>query len=438
MHRSFARMNFPDQTVPIWRLSGPTQKAYHRFFDTSPISPSGRYIAFLETDFDDRLPNPSDTAHVVVIDLTTGAEAYRSTTAAWDTQLGAQIQWGASDAALIFNRKTPSQDRAVGVAANLFDGSEQSLNGQVYMVSPDGAQAASFRLEALPPLQAGYGVIVAPEHVPTWRGWPDDEGLWLTDLSTGQERLALGLAAIVGHAGQVRMNLDPDKGYLGGFHVKWSPDGARLMLLMRWRQDGNRQTRNFLFVCDANGSNLRLILHASKWGFGHHPNWCPDSRQVVMNLGQGAKRGPWGRIDRAMAAALRRLGFSYHSASKSLSLALLDTDKEEPAPQFIPNAAGSGHPSLHPGGRYVLTDAYPTEPVARGDGTVPLRWIDRTSGEERILAHVPALPPHRVAGNAWRVDPHPVFDRSGTRVVFNAAPGGVRGVFLADISGLVG
>ncbi len=438
MHESFAQITFAGQTVPVWRLSGPAQKAFHRFFDTSPISPSGRYIAFLETDFDDRPPKPNDTAQVVVLDLTTGGEVYRSRTAAWDTQLGAQIQWGSSDEALIFNRKDPTASRAYGVVVNSFDGSEQTLNGQIYMVSPDGALAASFRLETLPRLQVGYGVVVAPQHIPCWRGWPKYEGLWITDLETGQSQLALSLASIVRQVGEAKLKLDPNKGYLSGFHVKWSPNGARLLLLMRWRQDGKRQTRNFLFACDADGSDLRLILHARNWGFGHHPNWCPDSRHVVMNLGRGGAGGLWGRIDRAFAAVLRRAGIAYHSPSRRLNLALLDTDVSEPAPQFIPKALGSGHPSVHPGGRYVLTDAYPTEPVAKGDGTAPLRWINRETGEERILAHVPVLPPHRVAGNAWRVDPHPVFDRSGTKVVFNAAPDGIRGVYVADISGLLG
>ncbi len=438
MHSSFAPFTFAGQTVPVWRISGPQKKAFHRFFDTSPISPSGRYIAFLETDFDDRLPTPTDTAQVVVLDLTTGSEIYRTRTAAWDTQLGAQIQWGSSDVTLAFNRKTSKNDRAYGVVANPLDGSEQTLIGQIYMVSPNGALAASFRLETLPLIQAGYGVIVAPEHIPCWRGWPKDEGLWITDLKTGQARLALSLDAIVDQIGKQRLEIDPNKGYIGGFHVKWSPDGARLLLLLRWCGDGERQTRNFLFSCDAGGADLRLILHARNWGFGHHPNWCPDSRHVVMNLGRGGPGGLWGSIDRAFAAALRRAGVAYHSASKKLSLAFLDTNVEEPTPQFVPCALGSGHPSLHPGGRFVLTDAYPSEPVAIGDGTAPLRWIDRNTGQERTLAHVPVRPPYRVAGNAWRVDPHPVFDRSGTRVVFNAAPDGIRGVFLADLSALLG
>ncbi len=37
---------------------------------------------------------------------------------------------------------------------------------------------------------------------------------------------------------------------------------------------------------------------------------------------------------------------------------------------------GSGHPSIHPDGRHLITDTYLNEPMAFGDGTVPIRWID--------------------------------------------------------------
>jgi hypothetical protein len=44
------------------------------------------------------------------------------------------------------------------------------------------------------------------------------------------------------------------------------------------------------------------------------------------------------------------------------------------------SVVGSGHPSLHPNGRLVLTDVYLNEPVAFGDGTIPIRLVDLISG----------------------------------------------------------
>jgi len=39
----------------------------HRFFDTSPVSPSGRYIALFRIPFEDHTPNPGDLGDAVPI-----------------------------------------------------------------------------------------------------------------------------------------------------------------------------------------------------------------------------------------------------------------------------------------------------------------------------------------------------------------------------------
>ena len=46
-------LNFPRYTagspeVPIWCLTQPGKNLIHRFFDTQPLSPSGRYLAVFQ------------------------------------------------------------------------------------------------------------------------------------------------------------------------------------------------------------------------------------------------------------------------------------------------------------------------------------------------------------------------------------------------------
>jgi hypothetical protein len=102
-----------------------------------------------------------------------------------------------------------------------------------------------------------------------------------------------------------------------------------------------------------------------------------------------------------------------------------------------PAFRGSGHPTLHPDGHHILTDAYPHEAVAFGDGTVPIRWLDLRSGQESTLVRIRTLSDHEQRDVALRVDPHPAWDRTYTRIAFNACPSGGRQVFVADLSGLV-
>lgn len=98
---------------------------------------------------------------------------------------------------------------------------------------------------------------------------------------------------------------------------------------------------------------------------------------------------------------------------------------------------GSGHPTVHPDGRHLLTDSYTWEKVAFGDGSVPLRWIDLKTGEERTAVRINARLPAEDRDAVLRVDLHPAWDRTWRYVAFNACPEGVRRVFVADMAPLL-
>ena len=86
----------------------------------------------------------------------------------------------------------------------------------------------------------------------------------------------------------------------------------------------------------------------------------------------------------------------------------------------------------------MLTDAYPQEPVAFGDGTTPMRWIDVAESRETALVRIRTRSDHEQATPALRVDPHPAWDRTFKRIAFNACPGGRRRVYVADVVLLAG
>lgn len=64
---------YPDchPAVPVYLVPG--QRMLHRFFDTSPISPSGRYLALFRLPYENRAPVPGDAGDVVLVDLKTGS-----------------------------------------------------------------------------------------------------------------------------------------------------------------------------------------------------------------------------------------------------------------------------------------------------------------------------------------------------------------------------
>lgn len=398
--------------VPVYCVTPGGTGYIHRYYDSSPFSPSGRYLAVTRLPFEDRLPRPGDAAEIAIVDLETGALRTVAGTRGWDVQLGAQLQWGADDRTLLYNDLEIRDWMPYGVRLDPQTGEQRRLAGTVYSVSPDGRWAASPCLRRMAVTQRGYGVVVPLDHVPVNRGAPDDDGIWITDLDSGDSRLLVSLARIVEQA-MPPIEAARRRGDFFAFHVKWNPQGTRLMLVLRWLPRSwlpwrrtRRHGAKHVITMDADGGNVRVAVSAARWARGgHHPNWCPDGEHVLMNL------------------ATQRDG---------LRFARLPFDGSG-CETLAPAIRGSGHPTLHPDGRHLLTDAYVDEPLAFGDGTAPIRLVDLQAATETTLVRIRIRPFAERATGALRVDPHPAWDRGHARIAFNACPDGRRRVYVADL-----
>lgn len=98
---------------------------------------------------------------------------------------------------------------------------------------------------------------------------------------------------------------------------------------------------------------------------------------------------------------------------------------------MVEGVIGTGHPTVHPDGRHLLTDSYLSEYPFYGDGTVPLRWVDLTTGHEDVVVRISIDQPTK--NNVVRVAPHPEWDRTWRYIVFNGFVDGTRRVFIADM-----
>jgi hypothetical protein len=54
----FPRYREYNPKVPVWCVTLNEGRIIHRFFDTSPFSPSDRYLALFRMPIEDRNPNP--------------------------------------------------------------------------------------------------------------------------------------------------------------------------------------------------------------------------------------------------------------------------------------------------------------------------------------------------------------------------------------------
>jgi len=419
MHEGFPRYLDHDPLVPVRCVTPGRGACIHRFFDTSPISPSGRYLAVFQLPFEDRQPEPGDAGNVCVIDLETGEDRALAETRGWEPQMGANINWGGSDRELFFNDVDTATWRPFAWKLDPLSGERTRMEGTVYHASPDGRLLVSADMAAMRKTQPGYGVRVPDDTVRRNVGPAEDDGFYLTDTRTGKRRMLASIAEILREADPPVAVEEPGAFEIYGFHSKFNPQGDRLMLSLRWfpaaagpRWDMfkiDRLAVRFAWVTmPTTGGPVRCVVGPEQWvKGGHHATWFPDGRRISMNL----------NIDR-----------------ECLRFVQVEADGSGLG-KMLEGVTGSGHPTVHPDGRHLLTDTYEREKTAFGDGTVPLRWIDLHTGNEKTVARVNVA--QTCEDKVLRVDPHPAWDRTWRYVTFNGFVGGTRRVFVADMRKLI-
>lgn len=425
LHESFPRFEPGRTAMPVWCVTPNEGRVIHRFFDTSPFSPSGRYLAAFRLPFEDRTPKPADVGQIVLIDLQSGEENVVATTRGWECQMGANLNWGGDDQTLVFNDVDVETWRPQVVRLNPHTGEAQRWPGGVYHVSPDGRYAAAASMEKMRRTQYGYGVLLPDEHVGRNVGAVEDDGLFFTDLQTGERKLVLSLVDAARVIPELREMTEAQRNEweIYGFHCKWCPDGHRLIFTVRryrhrglnrfnafeWKRHEPPGVRFDVLTLRPDGSDVHDAVPAKFWEKGgHHINFFPDGDRLSMNLG--------------------------HFRDGGLDLVQVDHDGSN-LKKITDAADGSGHPTVHPDGRHILTDTYTHERWTVGE-TTPLRWIDLAEGKDRELVRMTTQPPALPAAEL-RVDPHPAWDRSWRRVAFNAVIGGTRRVLVADMQPLL-
>ena len=373
-------------------------------------------------------------------------------TAAYGSQLGAQVQWGATDEQLIYNSYNDTAGMALGVVHNIFTDERLILDCTVYHVSPSGKFAASPNLLDLQHLQVGYGFDKKLPSDVTRRMKESDSGFVLADLETGRCRTLLDPTVI-------RQSLEVESNtVIKGFHVKWAPQsfGASESIIFIVRQVGNftESTRDFydihagrtqhrvshmlaatLSSDPKNSLSVTSVTRLHSWsstlhrwmgmpiGDGNHPNWCAakyDAQQsswlwhITMNTRPPSERAP-PRHARRLYGDVGLWDLTLFTVNVQLDGTSQDgvrSDGEGMDSPLVAVAAtvesevllpdrSSGHPIVTPDLRYAILDATLKEHHNfDGDAVgstglghdhkykLPLRQVDLRTGEERVLAQL--------------------------------------------------
>jgi hypothetical protein len=398
-------------TVGRVQIVSPDDGYYiHTFFDVCPFSPGQRYLAVTKFPYQYQNIIFGDTADVCIIDLENETIEKVYSTKGWAFQLGANLNWGKTDRYLYTNDIIGND--AVCVRIDLETGETKGFAGPMYHISPDESAVIGFPLDLIngyqdgEATQMGYGVPLYKE-ISEIKGAPADEGLWKTNLITNEKKLLVSLRDAFNYAN--------DPFAKGGdhyfFHSKYNPAGTRIFQVFRIIFPGARRYHPRLLTFNPDGTDMRQAVTREQWSHGgHHPNWHPDSENIIMNL-----TPVWLGDDQMRFCMVHHTGKDFRILSDKFR--------------------GSGHPSVNPDTSYLISDYYVGNYKRLGYDECPIRLINLNAGEEVHICKV--FTDMDISESTFRVDPHPVWSRDFKKVCFNGAPGGVRQVFVADLAGLL-
>jgi len=415
----------------------PNDKAhFFGYYDKSPWNLSGTCMLSMEVGFDDRPPLPGDTAIICVVDLHNANKVSRLChTTAWNFQQGAMLQWlpSSPDRHIIYNDR--QGDTFVSILLDIISGERRTLPKPITAVSHDGRFALSLNYSRLHQLNPGYGY--GGVHDP-WEkeSAPDDDGIYLMNLSTGEIQLIISLSQI----SIFGTGIGEARGMHWFNHLAFNPKDYRFSFLHRFQlKDKNTYTR--LLTSDVNGKDIHCLEDS---GYISHYDWR-NSREI---LAWARRRNNINYSKQQQLVGLTQKRFLQNPISKwILRLArrhvigwvrqhivgdrfILFTDQSELKEDIGVNVlTEDGHCSYSPDRRWILMDTYPHENHQR----VLLLYDNKEKTRIELGRY---YSPPELNGDI-RCDLHARWNREGTEVCIDSAHEGTRQMYVLDVTRIV-
>lgn len=373
-----------------------TSGAHHFFgyYDKFPWDVTSRYHLVQRVGFMDRMPEPDDRAAVGMVDTADGNRFIPlDETTAWCWQQGTMLQWlgSAPDREIVYNIREDGAFKAR--VRDVQTGRARTLPRPVYALTADGARAGTLSFSRVHDVRPGYGYCGLRD--PNFDVMaPEDDGVWVMDMRSGEARLIVSLAALAA--------IRPPASFAGAKHrVKhfcWNPAGTRLLFLHRWADPvkiwpwGTR-----MFTVNPDGSDLFLV-HDSE--MTSHFDWRDNDHILAWTRWNGQRHF---HLFRDMTDSVEIVGAE-----------VMNVD---------------GHCSYSPDRRWILNDTYP-----EGDPPCRVLYLYRVADGRRFdLGRFLTQDPNKIYGPI-RCDLHPRWSRDGRQVSFDSVHEGARQVYVMDVS----
>ena len=390
---------FPEVSDPIAITSGPHDHFFASYFGINSWSPDNRYVTVLETDANERLVEEGEYATIALVDLEDNNKLIPvAKTCCWNFQEAAMCHWlpWAEDTFLYNDLR---DGKFVSVILNWKTGEERIVPYPVSAVTQDGLWAISINYARLRLSRPDYGYAGGGQEAYGDVSWPENDGLWVVNLKTGEAKMIVSIASL---KDQMTQMTDP-KGLAYFCHTIVSTDGSKIFWLARTVENLDAQAgfvskwQTTSFTCNIDGTNVRRCF-PDGWG-GSHFNWKDDKTLAVT--------AKWD--DKVYGHTIFTVG--EEEKVKHLGPGILDFD---------------GHCIFSPDGKFISTDGYWNEYFYRS-------WVLVRLEDEAVMPLGSFYVPENYRNIYSRCDLHPRFRPDGKQIGFNSVHEGSRQVYIRNI-----
>jgi hypothetical protein len=382
---------FPKVSLPEQITKDGKEHFFASYYGINSWSKSERYVTVLETNVKYKLPDENDPATLGLVDIQTKEFVPVAETKAWNFQQGCMAHWIATspDSLIIYNDL--QKGGFVSVIMNVHTRNIiRTIPYPVSTVSPNGKEAISINFARMRITRPDYGYAGEGQEPNSSVQFPEDDGMFLVNLETGEAKLIVSISQI--------KNMVPDisgDGIEYFNHTLFSRGGSKIFWLARAIPDWNTTA----FTVNLDGSDIRRCF-PDQWG-GSHFDWLNDNELMITASYEG----------RQYAHILFTVGDSNY---KRLGNGLLDYD---------------GHGTFSPDGKWMITDTYP------GEGLREQKIYLMDMKTQAVLPLGRFIEPEEFNGY-WRCDLHCRWSPQGDMIGFNSTHTGSRQVYIIRLSKL--
>lgn len=378
--------------VKIEKLSIGKLQTFFGYYDITPFNPHSNKILACGTDCTQRSPQKNETLQLAYfIRKKNNTYDYKivDTTETWCWQQGCRLQWfnhGVDDW-IIYNKIINHQYGAIIKDLNKSDDSSISCYKMpIYCIDDTSKWALSLNFSRLGRLRPGYGYSTLKDKSMSNHA-PEDDGIYLMDLSTGDVELIISLKQLSLFNPLHTMN--GAQHYVN--HLAFNRDGNRFMFFHLWDKDGKRYNR--LITCNKDGQDLYIVEDK---GICSHYFWKTNEEMIITNFDE-------------------KLRLKY----------ILYTDKTKKRNIIGENdLTTDGHPTFRSDNQLLLTDTYPDK---FGEQHLILY------SEKKGISKIATFKSPAKFYDELRCDLHPRWSDDGKEICVDSVQGGKRSIYLIHL-----